>query len=459
MGKEGCFVKILIAGYGMVGETLAHELARSGHDLTLMDSDRQVLEAGMERDDVMAVQGNCASMRTLRQAGVEGADLLIATTGSDELNLLCCMTAHVMNPRLHTIARIRNPEYAEQAYLLRDALALSMAFNPEHQSALEISRLLKFPGFFKRDSFAKGRVEIVEIRVEQGSRLVGVPLYNLNGIVKCRVLVCTVLRGGKALTPRGDFVLQEGDRLFVTAPSNDLALLLKNLEIVTRKIRRVMIAGGGTIAYYLTELLRESQMEITIVESNRTRCEELAAAFPYAEIICGDPRDKSLLEEQGIGTTDALIALTESDELNMVISLYGHSCNIPQVVTRMENLASFGITDELPLGSVLATGQLSCSNILRYVRALQNQSGAALTIHSIADGQAEAMEFRVDKNTLNCGVPLKKLKLKKNVLLVCISRGTKSEIPNGDSTFAEGDLVLVVAGEGTVIEQINDIFV
>lgn len=451
-------MKILIAGYGQVGKRLAHELAVEGHDLTLMDADGRVLEAGMERDDVMAVQGNCASMKTLRQAGVEGADLLIATTGSDELNLLCCMTAHEMNPRLHTIARIRNPEYTEQAYRMRDAFALSMAFNPEHQAAVEISRLIKFPGFLKRDSFAKGRVEIVELRVEPGSKLCNVPLSILYSIVKCRVLVCTVLRDGRAITPDGHFILQENDRLFVTAPSNDLALLLKNLGVVTHKIRRVMIAGGGTIAYYLTELLSETQIDITIVEPNHARCEELAAAFPYAEIICGDPRDKSLLEEQDIASTDALISLTDSDELNMVISLYGHSFDLSQIVTRMENLASFGITGNLPIGSVISPGDLSCNNIVRYVRALQNQSGAALTIHSIADGQAEALEFCVDENTLHCGVPLKKLKLRKNVLLVCISSGSKTQIPNGDSTFHVGDLVVIVAGGETPVGQINDIF-
>lgn len=451
-------MKILIAGYGQVGEQLAHALAAEGHDLTLMDADQQVLEMGMERDDVMAVQGNCASMKILSQGGVEGAGLLIATTGSDELNLLCCTTAHVMNPHLHTIARIRNPEYTEQVYRMRDTFALSMAFNPEQQTAVEISRQLKFPGFRKRDSFAKGRVEIVEVLVEEGSRLAGVALSTLYSIVRCRVLVCTVLRNGSAITPRGDFVLQEGDRLFVTAPANDLALLLKNLGIVTHKVRRVLIAGGGTITYYLTELLRENQMDITIVEPNHARCEELAAAFPYAEIICGDPRDKSLLEEQGIGNADALISLTDSDELNMVLSLYGHGCGISQIVTRMDNLESMGITADLPLGNVISPGHLSSNHILRYVRALQNQSGAALTVHSIADGQAEAMEFRVNEHTQNCGIPLKKLKLKKNILLVGISSAKGTQIPNGDSTFNVGDTVVIVAGGETAVGQINDIF-
>ena len=451
-------MKILIAGCGRVGQTLARELSAEGHDLTLMDSDPRVLESGMERYDVMAVQGNCASMQTLREAGVEKADLLIACTGSDELNLLCCMTAHVVNSRLHTIARIRNPEYTEQAYHMRDAFALSMTFNPELQAAVEIDRLLKFPGFLQRDSFAKGRVEIVEIRIDGDSKLRDVPLSILYSIVKCRVLVCTVLRDGVAFTPDGQFTLREGDRIFVTASSDNLALLLKNLGIVTRKVRRVMIAGGGTVTYYLTELLRESRMEVTIIESDEERCVELASEFPYANVIHGDASEQSLLESEDVGSVDALIALTSKDELNMVISLYGHSREISQTIAKLEYLDDSGMTGELPLGSVISPRRLCCNNIVRYVRAMQNQSGAAITIHSIADGQAEAMEFRVDRDTLHCGVPLKKLKLKSNVLLVGISNGSNTQIPNGDSTYHPGDTVVVVAGGDTVVRQLNDIF-
>lgn len=451
-------MKILIAGCGQVGQTLARELSSEGHDLTLIDSDPQVLEAGMERYDVIAVQGNCASMQTLRDAGVEEANLLIASTGSDELNLLCCMTAHVINPRLHTIARIRNPEYSEQAYRMRDAFALSMVFNPEHQAAVEIERLLKFPGFFKRESFAKGRVEIVELRVDAESKLCNVPLSILYSIVKCRVLVCAVLRDGQTITPDGHFTLQAGDRIFVTAPSDNLAILLKNLGIVRHKVRRVIIAGGGTLSYYLADLLRNSSMELTVIEQDRDRCVELATLLPRVNVIHGDAREQSLLESEDISSADALIALTGLDELNMVISLYGHRRGIPQTVTRLENLEDTGITGELPLGSVICPHRLCCNNIVRYVRAMQNQAGAAITIHSIADGQAEAMEFRVDEHTLHCGEPLKKLKLKKNVLLVGITGAMGTQIPNGESAFHKGDSVVVVASGDVVIRQLNDIF-
>lgn len=451
-------MKILIAGCGQVGETLVQELSDEGHDLTILDSDPHVLEVGMERYDVIAIQGNCASMQILRQAGVESADLLIACTGSDELNLLSCVTAHVINPKLHTIARVRNPEYAELAYEMQHVYGLSMTFNPEMQAALEIERLLKMPGFLKRESFAKGRVEIVELRVEADSKICNVPLNILYTIVKCRVLVCSVVRDGRAITPDGNFRLQAGDRVFVTAPSDNLAMLLKNLGIVTHKVRRVIIVGGGTLSYYLADLLRDTQMEVTVLEADRARCRELASALPHVNVICGDVRERSLLESENIESADALVTLTRVDELNMVLSLYGSSREVPQIVTQLDSLADTGITESMMLGSVICPRRLCCNNIVRYVRAMQNQTGAAVTIHSIADGKAEAMEFVVDATTLHCGEPLKKIKLRKSILLVSITSKQGTVIPNGDSSFGVGDRVVVVAGGDTVIGQLNDIF-
>ena len=441
-----------------MGETLVQELSAEGHDLTILDSDPRVLEVGMERYDVIALQGNCASMQTLYQAGVDRADLLISCTGSDELNLLSCVTAHVINPKLHTIARVRNPEYAELAYEMQQAYGLSMTFNPEMQAALEIEHLLKMPGFLKRESFARGRVEIVEVRVEADSKICNVPLNILYTIVKCRVLVCSVVRDGQAITPDGKFCLQAGDRVFVTAPSDNLALLLKNLGIVTHKVRRVMIVGGGTLAYYLAERLEDASMDVTILESDRERCVELASLLPNTDVICGNVREQSLLESESIASADALVTLTPSDELNMVLSLYGHSREVPQIVTQLETLVDTGITEDMMLGSVICPRRLCCNNIVRYVRAMQNQTGAAVSIHSIADGKAEAMEFLVGADTLHCGEQLRRIKLRKNILLVSISNKRGIVIPNGDSSFEVGDSVVVVASGDTVIGQLNDIF-
>ncbi len=451
-------MKILIAGSGQVGEMLIKQLSAEGYELTVIDSDPLVLEKLVEQYDVMAVRGNCASMETMKQAGVEHADLMIAATGSDEINLLCSMTVHGLNPKIHTIARIRNPEYTEQAYSMRDVFGLSLAFNPERQAAVEIDRLLKFPAFLKRDSFAKGRVEIVEIRIDGDSKLRDVPLSMLYRIVKCRVLVCAVLRDGKSVTPDGNFTLREGDKIFVTAPTSNLSQLLKNLGLITHKTRRVMIVGGGRVSYYLTEELEDDGVDITIVEKNREKCLQLASILPNANIIHGDAGSRSLIESEGLNACDALITLTGTDELNVIVSMYGNSFGVPRIITKLDHLEDAKIIDSLPIGSIVSPKQLCCNTIVRYVRAMENQAGAAVAVHSIAEGQAEALEFIVDETALHCGEPLKQLKLKKNILIVCITHRGKIEIPGGDSVFNKGDSIVVVSSGGAIIHQLNDIF-
>ena len=451
-------MNIIIAGDGKVGSTLTRLLAAEGHDITLIDTNARVLETSQENYDVMAVHGNCAAMDTLLQAGVQEADLLIAATGADEVNLLCCSTAHGIHSNLHTIARIRNPEYTEQIYAMRDVFGLSMTVNPEKQAAVEIQRLLKYPGFLRRDTFAKGRAEIVELRIDENSKLCNKTLIEMSGIVKCKVLVCAVLRGGNAVAPGGNFVLQEGDRIFVTAPTENLSMMLKNLGIITRRARRVILCGGDSVGYYLAEMLVKGGISVQLIENDPLRCQKLAADLPEVCVVQGDAADHNLLESEGIATCDALVTLTGQDELNMIISLYGNSQKVPQVITKLSHSANRNIIDALALGSIVSPKELCSSNIIRYVRALQNQTGAAVSLHSIADGQAEAVEFLVDSTTKNCGIPLKELQLKPNVLIASITHGSKTEVPNGNSVFLEGDsLVVVTSGRG-ILQQLNDIF-
>ena len=331
-------MNIIIAGGGKVGINLARQLSAEGYDITIIDSDQRVLNTSMEKMDVMAVYGNCASMNTLLQAGVKEAELLIAATNADEVNLLCCTAAHGINPKIHTIARIRNPEYTEQIFAMRDTFGLSMDFNPEKQAAAEIQQLLKYPGFLRRDSFAKGRAEIVELRIDAKSKLCNATLMELPNIVKTKVLVCAVLRDGNALVSNsGSFTLREGDRVFVTAPTENLTILLKNLQIITRRARNVMLCGGGRVSYYLADLLAKDGISAKIIESSANRCRELAIALPETNIVQGDATDQDLLENEGLGSCDALVTLTGMDELNMIVSLFGSTRRVPQVITKLSH--------------------------------------------------------------------------------------------------------------------------
>lgn len=451
-------MNIIIAGGGKVGVTLARQLSAEGHDLTLIDKNKSVLEQTLEQYDMMAVQGNCASMSVLQQAGVREAELLIAATNADEVNLLCCMTAHGLNPKLHTIARIRNPEYTEQIYKMRGSFGLSLTVNPEKQAATEITRLLKYPGFLRRDTFANGKAEIVELRVDEKSKLCNVSLSEMYSIVKCRVLVCAVLRNGTAVAPRGNFVLREGDRIFVTAPASNLTILLKNLGILSRRVRNCMLCGGDRISYYLAQQLEKEGIGVQIMEHDERRCRELATLLPKANVIFGDCSSQTQLENEGIADCDAVVTLTGLDEMNMIVSLYASSQGVPQVITKLGHFENSKLADSISLGSVVCPKELCSNTIVRYVRAMQNQTGAAVSVHTIADGQAEAVEFLVDEAARHCGQPLKELKLKPNVLIVSITQGADTRIPNGDSTFQAGNTVVVVTSGGIVLRQFNDIF-
>ena len=453
-------MNIIIAGDGKVGSALARQLSSEGYDITVIDTNLRVLEDSSERYDVFTVQGNCASMDTLLEAGVRDADLLIAATNADEVNLLCCTIAHGINPKLHTIARIRNPEYDEQIFQMRDIFGLSMSINPERRAAREIERLIKLPGFLRREVFAKGRTEIVELKIDKTSKLLNAKLMELPAIIKCRVLICAVLRDGKAMVPNsGMFTFQEGDRVFVTAPTKNLSLLLKNLNIITRRVRSVLICGAGTVCYYLASSLLKSGMSVKIVERSEARCNEIKTLLPEAEVILGNAADPELLESENLRNYDALVTLTGEDELNMIVSLYAENAGLPLVITKLGKASNRNILDTLNLGSVVCPKDLVVSNIVRYVRAMQNQTGAAVSVHSIADGQVEAMEFVVDKNNKHCDIPLKNLKPKPNVLIASITHGAWTEIPNGDSMFHKGDSVVVVVTRGdTQVRQLNDIF-
>jgi trk system potassium uptake protein TrkA len=451
-------LKIIIAGNGKTGGMLTRQLSQEGYDITVIDSDREALSAESERFDIITCEGNCASAATLREAGILTTGLLVAATGNDEVNLLCCMTAKSLNPKIHTIARIKNAEYHEQVYGMKDIFAISMAFNPELQTAVEIDRLIRYPGFLKRDTFTKGRDEIVELKIHSGSRLCGKALSEIRGIVKAEVLVCAVLRGGEAIAPDGRFVLQAGDRIFVTATADNLSAMLKSLDIYTRKVKNVMIAGGSRLSVYLATLLAKRRVDVKIIEKDAELCKKLSERLPDAEIICADASLPEVLESEGIRSCDALVTLTGMDELNVIISLYGNAAEVPQTITKLGRIDGTEIVRDLSIGSTVNPGRVACDAIVRYVRAVNNQTGAAISLHLIADGHVEAIEFAAEKGTLHLGEPLRQIRFKKNVLVACVTRDGEPHIPNGDSDIREGDTVIIVSVGGNKLLQLNDIF-
>ena len=451
-------MKIIIAGNGKVGQELTRQLSYEGHDLVVIDQNETTLEKSAELYDVMSLKGNCATMSTLKDAEIDNADLLIAATNADEINLLSCLTAKNINPSLHTIARVRTPEYLEQIYMMRENFGLSMAVNPEKAAAHEIFGLLQLPGFLKREVFAKGRVEIVEIRVQEGGLLENKSLSQMPKILGMKVLICTVVRGEEVFIPNGNTILKKDDHIYVTAPTHVLAKLLKTLGIITRKVKHAIIIGAGRVSFYLAQNLINAGVDVKIIESNETKCISFAQALPKACVICADGSSQDVLESEGINKTDALITLTGLDELNIIMSLYGSEKNVPFVITKVNRMESVSMLKNMNVGSIISPKELVSSQIVQYVRAMNNIKGASVAMHQIADGKAEALEFRVQENTLHKGEYLKDIKLKNNILLSCIVRAGKTEIPDGNSKFFNGDSVILITRRETPILSLNDIF-
>lgn len=453
-------MNIIIIGDGKVGAALAAQLSGEGHDVTIIDPNAQALNESASRLDVMVVEGNGASMRVLREAGAETADVVIAATSRDEMNLLACLTAKKLGAG-NTIARIRNPEYTDQLVAMRRELGLSLTVNPEQAAAQEAYHLLQFPSFLKRDSFAKGRVEIVAIPVDKGSKLADIPLYQLYEIAGVNALVCAVEREGSVYVPSGSFTLREGDTIYVTADIRDLAGMVKNLGLVKRRVKDILIIGGSRIAFYLGRRCIDSGMNVKIIERDHARCVELCEALPRATIIEADGSRQDVLEAEGLREHDAVITLTGIDEENLVLSLLAEHTGVQKVITKINRLEYTDVFRKVGLGSIISPRGLCCANIVRYVRAMSGASGqeSVQTLHTIVDGKVEALEFLVGYEDRYQGVQLKDIPLKKGMLVACITHNGKTIIPKGDSSFTVGDTVIVVAAvDQQVIHELGDIF-
>ena len=441
-------MKIIIAGAGKVGHTVAALLAEEGHDITIIDRDPDTIQILSNSLDVICVEGSATNSGTLREAGAEKADLLLAATEQDEVNMICGISARKLGTA-HVIARVRDPEYLHQTEFLRETLGLSVLVNPEYECAKEISRALRFPGAVRVDSFSKGSLEIVEHKIPAGGKLEGVALKELVQRFGAKILVGVVERGREAMIPNGNFVLQAGDRLSITGESRELRRFFTAIGQFKRPVRRVMIMGGGRSAVYLTRMLQESGMEVTVVERDRERCELLCDLIPQANIICGDATRSDVLQEDGLSAADAFVALTGDDEDNIITSLYAKSCGVGSVVVKVNRDYLDEILDNVGLTTIVSPKEIVAQQLTRYVRAMSYSKGGSMeTLYRLADGKVEALEFKVSPRSACVNIPLKDLKLKPNILITAIIRGSKSIIPDGSSRILPGDHAVIVTAAG-----------
>ena len=450
-------MKIIIVGAGKVGYTLSEQLSKENHDVTIIDSEEAALRRASDTLDVMGIKGNGVSIPVLKNAGADTADLLIAATDLDEVNMVCSLTARNMGTK-YTIARIRTPEYYANLGDIKQELGISMVINPEHATADEIARLLRFPSAGNIESFCRGRVELMSFLVQQGDFMVDKPLYTLSELQKLSLLFCAVERNGNVIIPTGAFIPQINDKVYIIGTTGSLDHFFHLLGRYTQKPKHVMIVGGGRISIYLTQMLEKMRMQVKIVERSEALCRSLSEKLPKTMIICGDGTDHELLESESLASSDAFVALTDRDEDNLIISLYAKQLGLSKVIAKSNRQNYASIARAVGLDSVLSPKAITAARILHLVRGMQNSQGSVMqALYCIADNRAEAMEFTVSATTRNLGVPLRELKLKQGILVAVIVRHDQIIIPEGSSCIQEGDSVILIS-KGHTILDVNDIY-
>ena len=451
-------MKIMIIGGGKVGEELAGILSQEKNDVTIIDINPAAVERICNEYDVMGYVGNGASYSVQLDAGIKDTDILIAVTAYDELNLLCCLIAKKAG-NCKTIARVRNPEYSQEMPYLKEELGLAMIINQEMTAAREIARNLRFPTAIEIDTFAKGNVELLRFKIPTGSILNGLNLIQMHEKVGNDVLVCTVERGNGIVIPGGSYILKEGDVISIISGSHSEREFFKKVGMLKNPVKNVMIIGGGDIAFYLTQILIQSGIGVKIIERNMARCEELSEALPKATIIHGDGSSRSLLEEENLEGMDGLVALTDIDEENVILSLYAQKMGQIKTITKINHITFDEVIDSLDLDSTVSPKNLTAEYILQYVRARRNSfsSNDVESLHRIVDNRAEALEFIIGKDFSRANIPLMQLPIKKNILIASIYRKGKLIIPRGRDVLMAGDTVVVINAEKG-LNDLEDIF-
>lgn len=448
-------MKIFVIGTGKIGQSIVRSASKEGHDITIIDNDAKVVNLLIDSYDVMGMVGNGASLEIQKEAGVQNADLVIAVTSSDEINLLSCLLAHKLGAS-DTIARVRNPQYLKQLQFMKDDLGLSMTINPEYEAAKSISRNLTLPGALNIESFANGKMELVEIKIEPNSELDSLALSDLFNKYKLKILVCAVERGDEVIIPVGNFVLQANDKIHIAASHQDLYKFVQKIYKMD-KLRTIMMIGGGRIAYYFCQLVSKNKYDIKLIERDHETCKTLSESFSKVDIIEGDGTDQSILEAEGIENIDAFLALTGVDEENIITSMFAKKRNAKKIITKVNNSNLNSMMETIGMASVFSPREIIVNQVLSYIRAKANKRGSNVkTLYKLVDQRVEALEFNVKKKGRIVGVPLKRLKLKPNIIIAGIIRGNEVIIPDGNTAIQLEDSVIVITTD-SLLEDLAEI--
>lgn len=449
-------MRIVIIGLGTTGRTILKSLSGEGHNITIIDEDKEKIENLIEKYDVSGVVGNGACIDIQREAKIKEADIAIVLTNSDELNVFACLVAKKAGVP-NTIARVRNPAYRNQIMDMKDELGISMIVNPEKETANEIYTRINLPSIAQVERFANGRVSMVEIVAEKGCLLIGETLISIGKKLTTKVLICAVQRGDEVIIPTGNFRIEEGDRIHFTSNAKSLRDFLSEINLVKLPLKNIMIVGGSRIAYYLADELSKKKYKVKLIENDKTTAEELADKLDKVTVIYGNGTEHDLLLEEGIDAMDAFVALTDIDEENMVVSMFANKVNVRKTITQIKNSHLYGLLSQLGITNNVSPPSIVANRITSYIRALENTIGSnVLTMYQLVNNQVEALEFAAKKQEPFYDTPLRELNMKKDCLIACIIRKNEIIIPNGNSEIHLGDNVVVVTTHKN-FDDLNDV--
>ncbi|MDE5945785.1 MAG: Trk system potassium transporter TrkA [Oscillospiraceae bacterium] len=454
-------MKIVIVGCGKVGSSLAENLScDKQYDVTIIDLRESITRSLENYYDVIAITGNCLSVDVLDEANMSDTTIFIATTDSDEVNILSCLIARKKGAK-HCVSRVRSTDYSKQLVFMREDLGISMMVNPDLTAASDISRILRYPRAIKIESFSRGRVDLIELRITEDNILANRTLIELSKKLKIDILICAVQRGDDVFIPNGNTMILPDDRIHLTASHTEIVKFFRAISDVYRSksIKSVLIIGGGRVAYHLAlQLVRQGTNRIKIIEVNEERCKVLSEKLKKVEISCGDGTDQRILEEEGIDSFDAFLALTGIDEENIILSLYAKKRGIKKVITKINRLSLLDIAESFGLESIVSPKAITVNTILQYVRARKNSNGSGIiTLYRLLSERLEALEFVIKKNESYVGVPLKDLKFRNNIIIASILRGNQHIVPKGDDFLMINDSVVVITAHKGM-NDINEIF-
>lgn len=448
-------MKTVIIGAGRTGESIVKNLSDEKHDIVLMDIDGDRIKELVDRYDIRGVIGGACVEENLAEAGAATADLLIAVTNKDEINILSCIIGKALGAK-NLIAQVRNPDYYRSMSSMMDKFGIDMFINPEAALAEEISKILRFPSAVKVSSFSGGRVDIAELKITGESKICGKTLLELKENSKIPFLIAAIERDDSILIPSGSTMLDEGDIISVCAKHEDLRAVFSYFGFMKHRVQTVIIIGSDNESYYLARSLLQNGSKVKIIGRNKEKCVEIKSKLPEAEVICGDFTNKAVLERENIDLVDAAVAASSYDENNIVISLYAKSRSVPRVVTVIRGDSYGGILSDINLDAAISPYELTGAQIARYVRSVDVPvNSQIISMNTVCGGMAEALEFNIGSNEKYVGKNLKELRgdLKDGVLFLAITRKRSSIIPDGSTVLEEGDRIIVM----TASEKISKI--